>query len=160
MKHLLERIFSLSGRLTVGEWLLAMLLLTCTFNTAAFLLSKGFDWNTGIKIRLAADGLSGLASLFLITKRLHDHNLSGWWTIFGLPVVALDIYKAWSVTQLNPMVLSGGDPWWYTPATLACLPLTIAILTIALVPGKAEDNRFGLSPRATREQQQASSFAD
>ena len=110
-----------------------------------------------IEIRLAIEALVAVGTLFLLTKRFHDRGWSGWWALVGLPAIPLNAYRSWSVTTLNPDVLTGYDPWWYMPATLLSLPLIMATLGVFFIPGSSRDNRYGPSPRGAPSERAPSS---
>jgi uncharacterized membrane protein YhaH (DUF805 family) len=79
---------------------------------------------------LLAKAAAGLASAWPLTaiyvKRLHDLNLSGWWTL-AVPAIAVVFQMA------------GFKPGTY---------FTITTLLIGFIPGTSGDNKFGSDPLA------------
>lgn len=157
---LCARVFTFRGRLTVGEFLLIVLLLPAAVGLLAAPFKTGTDWQSDATAGLAVGVCSSLIALLLFTKRLHDHDMSGWWALLGLPAVALQTYDRWSHTILNPDLFNSITPWWYVLAMLYAWCVVIAFMTIGLVPGKAADNRFGPSPRRKVESEPAPSPTD
>lgn len=157
---LCARVFAFRGRLTAGEFFVILLLMPAVVRLLASPFKTGADWQSGAVIELATGMSSSLVVLLLFTKRLHDHDMSGWWALLGLPAVALQIYDRWSHTALDPNLLNHVMPWWHVPAMLYAWFVLIAFMTIGFVPGKDADNRFGPSPRRKGESEPAPAPAD
>jgi uncharacterized membrane protein YhaH (DUF805 family) len=149
---LLSRLFSLSGRLNVPEAFILQMLLGWLGYLLVWALTRDAGWQREIEMRMAGEAAVGLGTLFLLTKRLHDHGWSGWWALLSLPLIPLGVYRSWRVTALNPEVLTGHDPWWYVPASVVSVPILVVVLGVFFIPGSSNDNRFGPSPRRARDE--------
>ena len=82
---------------------------------------------------LLAKAAAGLASAWPLTaicvKRLHDLNLSGWWTL-AVPAIAVAVQMA-----------------GFKPGSIY---FTITTLLTGFIPGTSGDNKFGSDPLARR----------
>jgi uncharacterized membrane protein YhaH (DUF805 family) len=131
---------SLKGRISRQEfWLgycgLLIVLMFLEFNLESFFLFMrrpvGRPWyrdELDLTIMLA-QAAAGLASAYPLTaiyvKRLHDLNLSGWWTL-AVPVIAV----ASAMVGVKP----------------GSIFLPIILLLIGFIPGTRGDNKFGSDP--------------
>lgn len=89
------------------------------------------------------------------TRRLHDANLSGWWTLLLPPTMAFSVYSSAQFVFRDAQ--SGAS-------TLADLPLWAALLQIGgvlfflaftfVIPGTEGTNRFGPDPRRSIDPEQ------
>jgi Predicted membrane protein len=147
------RLFSLSGRLNVPEAFVLHLMLSALGAVLVWAATRDAGWQHEIWGKLVVQAIVALGGLVLLTKRLHDHGWSGWWALLGLPLIPLGLYRSWRVTLRNPDVLTGSpDPWWYLPAQLLSLPLIVLMLGVFFIPGSAQENRYGPSPRGSRDE--------
>ena len=105
---------------------------------------------TGWMLDQATQLLVFLPIFALFARRLHDANLSGWWTLLLPPTMAFSAYS--SARFVFRDIQTGAS-------TLADLPLWAALLQIGgvlfflaftfLVPGTEGTNRFGPDPRSS-----------
>lgn len=158
--NLCARVFAFQGRLRAGEFFVLLLLIPTFVSLLAAPFKTGVDWQSDAMVGLTVGVCSSLIALLLFTKRLHDHDMSGWWALLGLPVVALQAYDRWRHTILNPDLFNYITPWWHVLAMLYAWFVVIAFMTIGFVPGKDADNRFGPSPRRKGESEPAPAPAD
>ena len=100
---------------------------------ALIVVSVGYGiWPSGQltwPVNLAVDCLLLFCAACILCKRLHDRGRAGWWT--GLILLAWAM--VWSAPR-NPLT------WIYAPV------LALAVVDLAMLPGQAAFNRFGLNP--------------
>jgi uncharacterized membrane protein YhaH (DUF805 family) len=112
-----------------------------------FIISTILPWKASLIASQVIGTLLVVPFVALFTRRLHDQNRTGWWTLI-LPVVfALNLIKTVRFISLDPGELLT------TPNPLAPydvwigLPLVIGYLVLAFLPGTIGENRFGPDPR-------------
>jgi len=105
------------------------------------ILSGAFIWNGFVALGLILSVLATLGitvlNVLVAIRRLHDMNASGWWSIVQIPIALL-----------NPNVIEALHLTGLTLAIVVVLYLVIVLyaLVLMLMPGTADENRFGPPP--------------
>ncbi len=85
----------------------------------------------------------------LFVRRLHDVNLTGWWTLSLPPIMGLSIYSSARFVFLDPQNGALALPELPLWASLLQLGGVLFFLTVLLIPGTDGPNRFGPDPRSS-----------
>lgn len=93
--------------------------------------------------------LSLLLPIFaLFARRLHDANLSGWWTLLLPPTMAFSVYSSARFIFLDPLTGASTLPDLPLSASLFQIGgVLFALAVVLVVPGTDGPNRFGPDPR-------------
>jgi len=124
-------------------WIAAMLV-GAIIRHIPYDLSRRTDW-----IVDEAGQLLLLLPIFaLFARRLHDANLSGWWTLLLPPTMAFSVYSNARFVFFDP--LNGAStlpdlPLWASLFQIGGVLFFLAFILV--VPGTAGPNRFGPDPR-------------
>jgi uncharacterized membrane protein YhaH (DUF805 family) len=148
LKRSLLGTFDFSGRSRRTE-VVYFFIATALLNGAlGFAVSSFLPWKAAQVTNWIIEIVLGLPLFALFARRLHDQNRTGWWTLI-LPIVfGLNVIKSFRLVTLSP------DEFMTTPNPLAPydlwigLPLVIAYLVLAFIPGTVGENKFGSDPRA------------
>lgn len=125
---LVQLFFNGAGRIRRQTFAVALLVVALTW--------RGWRGTPGRWLHLALDGPASLvllaAACSVLSKRLHDLGLAGWWSAAPLALFAL------ATGGRAPTAL------WQTASAVLALALVAAL---GAWPGQAGFNRFGPSPR-------------
>ncbi|MDB5692364.1 MAG: hypothetical protein JWO81_1427 [Alphaproteobacteria bacterium] len=137
--------FDFSGRSRRTEmawyWLGSVVLVWLGALAATSLISE----QAGRLVRVALTIVSMLPWFALFTRRLHDQDMSGWWTLLLVALFAI----------CTPQLIAQASPypqWWtaYRPSGLLTaigFILVLAALGLTVAPETVGPNRFGPDPR-------------
>ncbi|MDZ4791614.1 MAG: DUF805 domain-containing protein [Hyphomicrobiales bacterium] len=154
MGWLTHTYFSFNGRIRRGHWWAAWVLLLVVEVTFNAVLSQLIgddipfpDGSWSSIVDMAADKSGALTALIFLypnlamnAKRLHDRNLSGWYTlVFLIPFVAATAITA-IADRAAPTPLEG----WVT--LLSGFAALWFLGNLGVLGGTAGPNRFGLPP--------------
>ena len=147
IKRAITGIVTFKGRSRRSEffyyWIAAMLVGTIIRH-----IPYDLSWRTDWIVDQGSQLLLLLPIFALFARRLHDANLSGWWTLLLPPTMAFGVYSSARFVFLDP--LTGAS-------TLPDLPLWASLFQIGgalfflafilVIPGTESPNRFGPDPR-------------
>ncbi|GEM_PF-3286993 len=147
-RRTLSLVFTPQGRSRRTE--VAIWWLLCSFAPTAFVSSAGYALPFLPALILSeiliAFMLVALFSLFI--RRLHDHDLSGWW-VLPLPVYllcSLPNHIHWIMQRLEPkpFIPAPDLPLWVDVLGIGAFIIMVALM---LGTGTTGPNRFGPDPR-------------
>lgn len=124
-------------------WIAAMLV-----GTIIRLIPYELSWRTDWIVDQVSRLLLLLPIFALFARRLHDANLSGWWTLLLPPTMAFGVYSSAQFVFLDP--LTGAStlpdlPLWASLFQIGGVLFVLAVIFV--IPGTEGPNRFGPDPR-------------
>ena len=149
LKRTIIGAFDVSGRSRRTElvyYAIAITLLNIVIDFAALVT---LSWTASLIVELIFRLLLFVPFFALFARRLHDQNRSALWALM-LPVIV-----AMSIMQTVRFIIAGteikaGTYYSYSGTPLDVwigVPLTLAYLVLAFLPGTDGANRFGPDPR-------------
>jgi uncharacterized membrane protein YhaH (DUF805 family) len=141
----LRRTFDFTGRsrrTEVASYWVAVLVVTGIAEGAATSL---FSEQAGRLVRLGLTILFMLPWFALFARRLHDHDMSGWWALLLVALFAIAVPKMLAEAFPDPRI-----GMVYRPSGLRTaigFILILALLGLTLAPERIGPNRFGADPR-------------
>jgi len=109
-------------------------------------LSKILPWQAAVLVHLVVYTAAAVPAFALLVRRLHDQDRSGQWALlFPVMYICKMVQWLWSIADQPLFHVPTGMPT--VPMMALELPLQIAILIVALLPGTSGPNRFGPNPR-------------
>lgn len=113
------------------------------------------SWRTDWIVDQAGQLLLLLPIFALFARRLHDANVSGWWTLLLPPTMALGVYSSARFVFFDP--LNGAStlpdlPLWASLFQISGVLFFLAFILV--VPGTEGPNRFGPDPRSSIDPEQ------
>ena len=149
LKRTIIGAFDVSGRSRRTElvyYAIAITLLNIVIDFAALVT---LSWTASLIVELIFRLLLFVPFFALFARRLHDQNRSAWWALM-LPVIV-----AMNIMQTVKFIIAGteikaGTYYSYSGTPLDVwigVPLTLAYLVLAFLPGTDGANRFGPDPR-------------
>lgn len=106
------------------------------------------SWRTGWIVNQASQLLLLLPIFALFARRLHDANLSGWWTLLLPPTMAFGVYSSARFAfrdALNGASTLPDLPLWASLFQIGGVLFFLAVILV--IPGTEGPNRFGPDPR-------------
>ena len=134
----------------VYYWIAAMLM-----STIIGLIPHQLPMRTGWMLDQATQLLVFLPIFAQFTRRLHDANLSGWWTLILPPTMVFSIYSSAQFVFRDPLTGASTLPDLPLWASLFQIGGVLFVLAaIFVIPGTDGPNRYGPDPRGSIDPEQ------
>jgi len=134
----------------VYYWIAAMLL-----STMIGLIPHQLPVRTGWMLDQATQLLVFLPIFAQFARRLHDANLSGWWTLLLPPIMAFSVYSSarfvFRDAQTGASMLPD-LPLWASLFQIGGVLFALAVILV--IPGTEGPNRYGPDPRRSIDPEQ------
>jgi uncharacterized membrane protein YhaH (DUF805 family) len=113
------------------------------------------SWRTDWIVDQAGQLVLLLPIFAMFARRLHDANLSGWWTLLLPPTMAFGVYSSARFAFRDP--LNGAStfpdlPLWASLFQIGGVLFFLAVILV--IPGTGGPNRFGPDPRRSIDPEQ------
>ena len=149
LKRTIFGAFDVSGRSRRTELVYYAIAITLLNTVIDFAALVTLSWTASLIVELIFRLLLFVPFFALFARRLHDQDRSAWWALM-LPVIV-----AMSIIQTVRFIIAGteieaGTYYSYSGTPLDVwigVPLTLAYLVLAFLPGTDGANRFGPDPR-------------
>ena len=131
-------------------WIAAMLV-----GTIIRLIPHDLPWRTDWIVDQAGQLLLLLPIFALFARRLHDANLSGWWTLLLPPTMAFGVYSSAQFAfrdSLNGASTVPDLPLWASLFQIGGVLFFLAVILV--IPGTEGLNRYGPDPRRSIDPEQ------
>jgi uncharacterized membrane protein YhaH (DUF805 family) len=125
--------------------LVAFYLLTLFANILLGFGATAIAFGAQLWVEAALFVLLACPTLALIVRRLHDSGRGGWWSVLGVPTVALGYWQDYAFYR--GLAFPGFGPFEASLPAIAAKLLGLGLLVLLLWQDDPEVNRYGANPR-------------
>jgi uncharacterized membrane protein YhaH (DUF805 family) len=147
LKRAVTGTFDFAGRSRRTELLYYAIATALISAVLGFVAMVTLSWTASLVANMVFRLLLALPFFALFARRLHDQNRSAWWALI-LPVIfAFDIARQLDFIFIGNGIEADRYPVGGSINLWIGVPMTLAYLVLAFLPGTDGPNRFGPDPR-------------